>query len=78
MERTWERRGGEEKYTSAIELVCHDLGKGLKGTNLPLKGTNLPVTKERLSDMEKTLEWGGGERDNLGLCMVKGSKIERF
>lgn len=72
MERTWEGRGGEEKYTSAIELVCHDLGKGVKGTNLP-------VTKERLSDMEKTLGGrGGGRRDNLGLCIVKGSKIERF
>ena len=77
MERTWERRGGEEKYTSAIELVRHDLGKGVKGTNLPLKGTNLAVTKERLSDMGKTLK--GGRRDNLGLCMViKGSKIDRF
>ena len=46
MERTWERRGGEEKCTSAIELACHDLRK-------EVKGTNLPVTKERLSDMGK-------------------------
>ena len=68
MERTWERRGregrgGEEKYTSAIELACHDLRKGVKGTNLPVKGINLPVTKERLSDMGKTLRGGGwGEK----------------
>ena len=50
----------------------------MKGTNLPLKGKNLSVTKERLSDMGKTLRGGGGRRDNLGLCMVKGSKIEKF
>ena len=65
-----EGRGGEEKYTSAIELACHDLRKGVKGTNLPL-------TKERLSDMGKTLR-GGGRRENLGLCIVNRSKIEKF
>ena len=33
-----EGKGEEEKYTSAIELACHDLRKGVKGTNLPVKG----------------------------------------
>ena len=47
---------GRKKYTSAIELACHDLRKGVKGTNLPL-------TKERLSVMGKTLRGGGwGEK----------------
>lgn len=48
MKRKWESRGGERRKGSVIELACHDLRKGVKGTNLP-------VTKERLSNMGRKL-----------------------